>query len=102
MMADDEVLEQRFEFGRKVRQEHELRLQHFQLDEHVPEQLPAGGVREGADGSEFVDLADVVKERACQHQVTVELGIIPADENAGTTQGNNMIEEDNDEVMMPR
>src|SRR5215469_16161395 len=102
MMADDEVLEQGFEFGRKVWQEHELCLQHFQLDDHVPEQLPAGGVREGAVVSEFVDLADVVQERARQHQVTVDLGIIPADQIAGTKQGNDVIEQAADVGMMQR
>src|ERR1700756_1195064 len=101
-MADDEVLEQRFEFRREVRQEHQLRLQHLQFNDHVPEQLPAGGVREGAIVSEFVDLADIVQERARQHQVTVDLGIVAADQIAGTEQRNNVIEQAADIGMVQR
>ncbi len=45
VVTNNEMLKQGFEFVRKSRDESNLGMQHFQLDNHVAEQLAPGGVR---------------------------------------------------------
>jgi len=61
-MANNKVLNQDFELGGKVGKMCEFGLQHFQLNNHVPQQLAARGVGEGTVISEFLNLADVVQK----------------------------------------
>src|SRR5258708_6129925 len=101
-MADDQVLEQGLELWREIRNQRELGLQHFELDDHVPEQLPAGGVGERTVVSQFVNLSDVVQKCAGEHQVAVYLRVIAADQVAGSEQRNDVIEQSADVSVMQR
>ncbi len=74
----------------------ELGLQHFQFDDHVPEQLATRGVRERTVVSQLVDLADVVQESAGQQQVAIDLRIVPADQIAGAAQRDHVVEQASD------
>src|SRR5580704_11639705 len=91
-MADDEVFNKDFEFGRKAGDPGKFGLQHFQFDDHVAKQLAACGVREGAVVSEFVNLADVVQESTGEKQITIDLGIVLAHEVAGAAERDHVIE----------
>ena len=63
VMADDQMLKQRLHLIRKARDLRNLSLQHFEFDNHVPQQLSARAVRERSRIRELVDLANVVQER---------------------------------------
>ena len=102
VMADDQVLDQGLELVGKVREQGEFRLQHLQLDDHVAEQLAAGGVGKRALVGEFVNLADVVQERAGQQQVAIDLRIVAAHQIAGAEQRNDVIEQAANEGVMQR
>src|SRR5579872_6239910 len=93
VMADNKVLNQNLELRGEAGQVREFRLQHFQLDNHVPQQLAARGVRKRPVVSKLVNLADVVQERASEKQITINLRIIPAHKIAGTEQRDHVIEQ---------
>ena len=95
-MADDQVLEQRLKLGRKVGNQGQLRLQHLQLDDHVPQKLAARGVGERAVVGQFVNLADVVQENAGQQQISIHLRIVSGDQVAGAKERDHVIEQSAD------
>src|ERR1022692_3942316 len=95
-MADDEVLDKNLEFLGKVGELGKFGLQHFQFDDHVPEQLAARRVRERAIVSEFVNLADIVQKSAGKQQITIDLRIVLAHQVAGTEKRNYVIEQSAD------
>src|SRR5580698_3142853 len=82
MVADDEVLEQRLELGRKVRNQRKFRLQHLEFNDHVAEKLAARGVGKRAVVSEFVNFTDVMKKDAGQKQIAIDLRVVSADQVA--------------------
>src|SRR5208282_4893009 len=96
VMADDEMFEQSFQLRGEVRQFSELGLQHLQFDNHMAEELAARGIGKGAIVIQLLNLADVMQKRSRQQQIAVDLGIIAADQIAGTEQGNDVIEESAD------
>src|SRR5690242_7318856 len=100
MVADDEVLDQRLQLGRKSRRQ--LLLQHLQFDDHVPEQLPAGGVGNGTRVRELVDLSDIVQERTGQQQVAVDLRVVAGGEVAHLEQRDHVIKQAADIGMVQR
>ena len=75
-------------------------MQHFQLDNHVPEQLSLGGVRNGPLIAELVEFADVVKKRAGQQQVAIHLGIVTRRQIADREQRHHVIEQAPDKRVM--
>src|ERR1700691_710232 len=100
MMADDQVLDQDFEFVGEVEELSKFGLQHFQFDDHVAEQLAPRGVGERAVISEFVNLADVMQEGASEQEIAVNLGIILAHKIARTEERHHMIEQSADISVM--
>src|SRR5882762_3312065 len=102
VMTNNEMLQQRFEFVRKSWDESNLGVQHFQLDDHVAEQLAPGGVRKRAVVGEFVDLAEIVKERAAEQEVAINLGIVAAHQVAAAKQRDNVIEKPSNVGVMER
>src|SRR5215831_1876800 len=93
MMADDQMLHQSLEFAGEVRQLLQFRLQHFELDNHVPQQLTACGVGKRAIVGQLVDLAYDVEEGPGEQQVAINLGVIAANQVTGPEQRNDVIEE---------
>src|ERR1700690_2657804 len=87
------MFQQSFQLGRKVRELRQFRLQHFQLDDHMTEQLSAGGVGKRAHVGQLVDFSDVVKKGAGEQQVTVDLRIVAAHQVAGPEQRDHVIEQ---------
>ena len=71
----------------------ELRLQHFQFDDHVAEQLAFGRVGERPVVGEFVNFPDVVQERTGEQEIAIDLGIVLAHQVAGAEQRDDMIEQ---------
>ncbi len=96
MVADDEMLKQSLEFGRKAGDQSKFCLQHLKFNDHVPEKLASRSVGKRAIVGKFVDLADVVKKCAGQQQIAVDLGIVSADQVAGTKKRNHMVEQATD------
>ena len=78
----------------------QLGLQHFQFDDHVSQQLAARGVGKRAVVGQLVDLADVVKERAGEQQVAIDLRIVAAHQVAGVEKRDHVIEQTADESVM--
>src|SRR5581483_5431637 len=93
VMADDQVFNQNFQRIGKIRKQGELLLQHFQLNDHVPEQLPPRGVTERPVIGELVNLADVMQKSAGQQKIAINLGIIAAYQVAGAEQGDDVIQQ---------
>src|SRR4051812_15420416 len=77
-------------------------MKHFQLDDHVPQELTFGGVAEGASVGEFMDLSDIVQESSGQDQITIDVRIVATNEVARREKRNHVIEESADEGMMQR
>src|SRR5437667_9369941 len=100
MMADDEMLDQRFQRIGKGGDLRQLGLQHFQFNDHVPEQLAASGVRKGAIVSQFVDFADIVQKSASEQQVAINVRIIAAHQVAGTEQRHYVLKQASNESVM--
>src|SRR6476659_3804014 len=100
MMADDEMFDQSFEGIGKSRNLRDFRLQHFQLNNHVPKQLPAGGVSKSPVVSQLVDLSDVVKKCAGEQQVTIDGWIVPAHQITRAGQRNHVIQKPADVCVM--
>src|ERR1700722_537808 len=92
-MADDEMFEQCLEGFRKAGHLSYLRLQHFQLDDHVPEELAFGCVGERAVVSQFVNLADIVQKNTSENQIAVDLRIILTQQIAGASQRYHVVEQ---------
>src|SRR5271156_3078766 len=93
MVADDEMLQQSFEFGREPRNLIQLGLKHFQFNHHMPEQLAAGGVGKCTVVGKFVNFSDIVQKNSRQQQVAVDLRIVAADQIAGAKKRDNVIEQ---------
>ena len=96
VMADDEVLDQSLEFVGKSGKLRELGLQHFEFDDHVAEQLALSGVGKRTVVGEFVNLADVVQERAGEKQVAIDLRIVAAHQITGAEKRDDVIEQSAD------
>src|SRR5271157_1237711 len=101
-MADDEVLDQGFEFVGEAGNESELGLQHFQFDDHVAEKLAAVGIGERTVVGQLVNLADVEQERAGEKKIAVHLGIVPRNQIAGAEQRDDVVEQAADVGVMER
>src|SRR5579872_2055615 len=102
VMADDQVLNQSLQLVGETGYLRELCLQHLQLNDHVPEQLPARGVCKRAVVRELIDLADVVQEYSRQQQVAVDLRIISAQQVTRLEQRNHVIKQAPDVSVMQR
>src|SRR6202142_172294 len=100
MMADNEVLNKNLEFLGKAGQLGKLGFEDFQFDDHVPEQLAACRVGEGAIIGELVNLADIVQKSAGKQQVTIDLRIVLAHQVAGTEKRDHVIEQSADISMV--
>src|SRR5579862_729128 len=100
VMADDQVLDQRLQLRRKIWLGRKLLLQHLQLYDHVAQKLATCGVSKRTMVTKFVNLADVVQERAGQQQVTIDLRVISSDQIAGPKQRHDMIEQSANVSMM--
>src|SRR5580692_11636060 len=94
------MLDQSFEFRRKLWEESQLRLQHFEFDDHVPKKLAARCVRKRSIVRKLVNLTDVVQKYARQKQVAVHLRIVPANQIARSKERDHMIEQAADISMM--
>ena len=99
-MADDQVLDQRLEFVWETWHLSDLGMQHFEFDDHVPEQLSARGVGKRAVVGEFMNLANIVQECAGEQQIAVDLRIVAAHQVAGLEKRDHMIEQATDVGMM--
>src|SRR5271166_3155824 len=95
-MADDQVLNQSLQFFREAGLKLELRLQHFELDNHMAKELAFRRVTEGAVVGELVNLADVVEEGSSQEKVAIDLRIVLAHQIAGTEERDDVIEQASD------
>ena len=93
VMANNKVFNQDLKLRGKVGHLSEFGLQHFQLDNHVPQQLSARRVRKGAVIGELVNLTDVMQERTGKQQITIDLGIIAAQQIARTKKRDHVIEQ---------
>ena len=102
VMTNNQMLKQRLDLVRKSRDESNLRMQHLQFDDHMSEQLAARGIGKRAVISEFVDLSHVVKERAAEQQVAIDLRIVAAHQIAAAKERNNVIEQSSDVGVMQR
>ncbi len=71
-----------------------------QLNDHVPEQLAARGVRKRAMIRKLVNFANIVQKGPGEQQVAVDLGIIAADDITGAEERDNVVEESADVSMM--
>src|SRR5229473_469400 len=94
------VLNQRLQRIREAWHLRELGLQHFQFDDHVPEQLAPCRVRKGAIECELVDLADIVQESAGKQEVAINLRIVAAHQVAGIKQRHYVLQQTSDESVM--
>src|SRR5579864_2588153 len=101
-MTDDQVLHECPQLIRKSWQLGELCLQHLEFNYNMAEKLPLCGVRERAIICEFVDLPDVMQKSTSQQEITIDLGIIPANQIARAEQGNDVIEQTANIGMMER
>src|SRR6185312_17180297 len=102
MMADDQVLDESFEFGWEVRDQSDLLVQHFQLDNHVPEKLPFGGIGKRALIAELVDLSNIVQEGSGEQQVAIDLRIQGSDRVAKPHQRDHVLKQPADKGMVQR
>src|SRR4029077_11660352 len=99
-MADDQVLKQSLQLRREIRNQREFGLQHLELDDHVPEQLPTGGVGEGPIVGQLVNLADIVQKRTREDQIPVHLRVVAADQVTRPEKRYDVIQQATDISMM--
>src|SRR5579872_6708889 len=93
VMADDEVLDQCLQLIGEIGQACQLGLQHFQLNDHVPEQLSFSRIRKSAMVSKLVNLADVVQECSRQQQISIDVRIVATHQVAGAAERDHVIEQ---------
>src|SRR5438045_6049098 len=101
-MAYDQMSDKRLQWRRKIRQLCKFLLQHFQFNDHMPQQLPARCVGERAVVGKFVNLSDIVKKCAGEQEIAIDLRIVATNQVTGTKQGNNVIEQPTDVGMVQR
>ena len=75
-MADDHVLHQHAQLGRKIGQPLQLLVQQAQADHDVAQQLPFRAVAEAAVVGQFGHLADVVQNHAGEQQIEIDVAIV--------------------------
>ena len=71
VMADQKMLDDGFEFGRKTFNRVHEGSDGFEFEDDVTEELTFGSVADGAVVAEFIELADVVEDGNGQQQVGV-------------------------------
>src|SRR5215467_3620439 len=101
-MANDQVLHKGLQLVRKSWQLGELRLQHLEFNDHMPEKLPFCRIRKRAIVGEFVDFPDVMQKSASQQEIAIDLGVVPGNQITRAEQGNYVIEQTADVGMVKR
>ncbi len=76
MVADEQVLDYRFERRGKIWDGVDGARNGFDFHHDVAEELAFGGVADGALVAEFVEFADVVKHSGGEEQIEIELGVV--------------------------
>src|SRR5262249_28730620 len=92
-----------FVFFRETGELGEFVFEHLQLDDHVAQELAAGGVCERPCEGQLVDFPDVVQKSSGQQQIAVDhFRIVPASQVAKLEKRNHVFQQAADESMVQR